>query len=258
MFKEYGKLSTILYEHTKPVGHSIEGDIEFYAESLKGVSGAVLEAGVGTGRVLIPLIQQGFAVEGIDLSAQMLTQCQANLQTHDIRANLYQQDLTNMSLPTKYQAIIMPTGSFCLLPRDLAGKVLNSFFEHLVHGGKVIIDLLLPTSFREGDVNAYDYPMADGTGILFTSYSKTMDWASQKTAYVHKYEMLKDGEIQETEVSHFVVHWYGIREFEMMLKLAGFTEIDHIIGYGKKPAKPHNIYSYKKIKEINLWIIPKR
>ena len=28
MFKEYGELSTILYKHTKPVGYSIDGDIE--------------------------------------------------------------------------------------------------------------------------------------------------------------------------------------------------------------------------------------
>jgi len=246
VFKEYGKISTILYEHTKPVGRSIGGDIEFYAESLRGVSGAVLEAGVGTGRVLIPLIQQGFTVDGVDLSAEMLEQCKANLQAHNITANVYHQDLTDMSLPMKYQAIIMPTGSFCLLPRDLVGKVLDNFFEHLEHGGKVIIDLLLPTDFREGAVDVYDYPMSNGTGILFTSYSKTMDWTKQKTAYVHKYELLKDGEIQETEVSHFVLQWYGIHEFEMMLSLAGFTEINHIIGYGKDHPSPITFTAIKR------------
>jgi len=30
MFKEYGELSTRLYEHTKTIGHSIDGDIEYY------------------------------------------------------------------------------------------------------------------------------------------------------------------------------------------------------------------------------------
>ncbi|MCL2620871.1 MAG: class I SAM-dependent methyltransferase [Defluviitaleaceae bacterium] len=246
MFKEYGKISTILYEHTKPVGCSIGGDIEFYAESLKGVSGAVLEAGVGTGRVLIPLIQQGFVVDGVDLSAEMLEQCKANLQSHNVTANIYQQNLTDMSLPMKYGAVIMPAGSFCLLPRDLVGKVLDNFFEHLEHGGKVIIDLLLPTDFREGSVDVYDYPMSNGTGILFTSYSKTMDWTTQKTAYVHKYELLKDGEIQETEVSHFVLQWYGIQEFEMMLGLAGFTEINHVIGYGKDQPSPITFTAIKR------------
>jgi hypothetical protein len=49
MFNEYGKLSTMLYEHTKPIGYSINGDIEYYSEKLKNLSGRVLEAGVGTG-----------------------------------------------------------------------------------------------------------------------------------------------------------------------------------------------------------------
>ena len=32
MFIEYGELSTMLYEHTKPIGCSIVGDIEYYTE----------------------------------------------------------------------------------------------------------------------------------------------------------------------------------------------------------------------------------
>lgn len=35
MFKEYGELSTKLYEITKPVGYSMGGDIEYYYEKLK-------------------------------------------------------------------------------------------------------------------------------------------------------------------------------------------------------------------------------
>ena len=72
MFVEYGKLSTKLYEITKPVGKSIDGDIEYYYEKLKSIEGPILEAGVGTGRMLIPFIQKGLNVEGVDLSEEML------------------------------------------------------------------------------------------------------------------------------------------------------------------------------------------
>ena len=53
--QEYGQLSAFFYELTKPVGYSIEGDIEYYSRQLAGILGRVLEAGVGTGRMLIPL-----------------------------------------------------------------------------------------------------------------------------------------------------------------------------------------------------------
>lgn len=70
MHEEYGELSTLFYELTKPVGHSLEGDIEYYLGKLQGTKGRVLEAGVGTGRVLIPLLLNGFIADGVDSSAE--------------------------------------------------------------------------------------------------------------------------------------------------------------------------------------------
>lgn len=34
MYKNYGPLSTELYDFTKPVGYSLGGDIEYYLERL--------------------------------------------------------------------------------------------------------------------------------------------------------------------------------------------------------------------------------
>ena len=232
MFKEYGELSTLLYQHTKPVGLSVAGDIEYYSEKLQQVKMPILEAGVGTGRMLIPLLQKGLTVDGLDLSAEMLTQCKINLEKYGLSAKLYQQNLLELSLSQKYGAIIMPTGSFCLLPKEHVGLVLASFFAHLEKDGKVIIDLELPINFKSGEMSSYSYPLDDDRGIQFTSYSQEIDWISQKVSYIHKYELIKQGEIQKTEVSNFVLYWYGILEFELLLKSAGFEGISREIGYG--------------------------
>jgi len=234
MFKEYGELSTILYQHTKPVGRSVGGDIEYYFAKLKqhGVSGLILEAGVGTGRMLIPLIQSGFRVDGVDLSPEMLAQCKTNLEKHDITAELYQQDLTKLSLPGKYGAIIMPTGSFCLLPRSITSDVLAAFYEHLEDGGIAIIDIELPVDFESNKVDVSSYALSDSEGILFTSISQDIDWVEQKTSYIHRYELICDGVVRQTEVSNFTLFWYGVAEFEMKLKAAGFADVRFEVGYG--------------------------
>lgn len=52
-------LATLAYELDKPIGTSF-GDVEFYSSRLRGVAGPVLEPAVGTGRILIPLLQQVF------------------------------------------------------------------------------------------------------------------------------------------------------------------------------------------------------
>jgi|GEM_PF-2406769 len=142
-----------------------------------------------------------------------------------------------MSLPNKYGAIIMPTGSFCLLPKSLIKDVLTSFYNHLEVGGSVILDLLLPEDFISGKVETVSYELGDDTGILFTINSQNIDWVSQKTSYIHRYELLKNGLIQQTEISNFILYWYGISEFEMMLKHAGFSEINHVFGYGDSSQK---------------------
>lgn len=232
MFKEYGELSTMLYEHTKPVAHSINGDIEYYTEKLKNISGRVLEAGVGTGRMLIPLIKSGVVIDGVDISDEMLEQCKRNIEKHNVSANLYKQDLVELSLPCKYDAIIMPTGSFCLLPKSRAQDILTNFHNHLNDAGKLILDLEMPIGFQEGATTSSKFQLSPNTGIILTNYNEQIDWLAQKTSMISKYELVEEGEVTRTEVSNFTLYWYGLIEFEMLLIRSGFDHIEYEIGYG--------------------------
>ncbi len=206
LFKEYGELSTILYEHTKPVGHSINGDIEYYLKELRTVAGRVLEAGVGTGRMFIPLIENGIKVDGVDVSEDMLRQCKLNMEKYNIKGDIFKQDLKLLSLPYKYDAIIMPTGSFCLLERENIQQILNLFYSHLNIGGKIIIDLEMPIDFKNDDIALKSFPLNDEKGIIFTDYSEKIDWLNQKVSYIHKYELVENGKITKTEISNFILY----------------------------------------------------
>ncbi|MGX7024003.1 class I SAM-dependent methyltransferase [Vagococcus hydrophili] len=233
MFVEYGKLSTKMYEITKPVGHSIDGDIEYYYEQLKNVQGLILEAGVGTGRMMIPFIQKGLQVEGVDLSREMLNQCQLNMDKADVSGNIYQGDLTKLDLEKQYEAIIMPTGSFCLLPRVIIKDVLTSLRNHLKDKGTLILDIELPAWFNPGEVTVSEFPLSDDEGLLFTSTAQEMDWHEQKVSYIHRYELIEKGIVKETEISNFTLYWYGIKEFEELLRRVGFVDISYRVGYEK-------------------------
>ncbi|NLY73196.1 MAG: methyltransferase domain-containing protein [Tissierellia bacterium] len=233
MCKEYGELSTKFYEITKPVGYSIEGDIEYYLEKLEGTAGRILEAGVGTGRMLIPLSKKGLDVDGVDSSPEMLKQCKANLQKHGTRADLYKQDLVELSLPERYEAIIMPAGSFCLLDRKRAQETLFRFYNHLEEKGKIIIDLEMPIDFKEGELSISQIELPDNYEILLSSHSKKIDWLEQKVTYLNEYKLTKNRQLIRTEKSDFILYWYGIEEFEMKLEQIGFRDISYEIAYGK-------------------------
>ena len=58
----YASPTAWAYDLDKPIGHSF-GDVEFLLSRLKGCSGPILEPAVGTGRVLIRLLEGGHDVE---------------------------------------------------------------------------------------------------------------------------------------------------------------------------------------------------
>lgn len=234
MSKEYGRLSTMLYDLTKPVGHSLNGDIEYYLKKCEHISGRILEAGVGTGRVLIPFIKRGHLVDGLDSSKDMLEQCRRNLEIHQVQALLYEQDLLEMALPHRYEAIIMPAGSFCLLAKDRVKEILSRFEQHLNPGEQVILDLEMPLSFKAGTTKTSRFPLTEDSELIFTSFSQEVDWLNQKTSSVNQYELFVKGKRVETETAPFVMYWYGVEEFVMLLSSMNFQDIRYEVGYGKE------------------------
>lgn len=230
--KEYKSISSQMYEITKPVGSSIGGDLEYYYDKIKDLKGPILEAGVGTGRLLIPYAQKGLRIEGVDLSPHMLDICRSNCQAHKVQAQLYLQDLVKLQLDQAYEAIIMPTGSFCLITDlDDARKVLKSFGDHLAPGGRIILDLAFPLDFEKGE-DLYLTRIDEDSSIVLYSHKRRLDLVEQKTYCLNKYEKWQHDQLIATEISEFNMVWYGINEFHYLLKDLGFGQIDYEFGYG--------------------------
>lgn len=230
--KEYKKISSEVYEATKPVGKSIDGDLEYYYNLIKDIDGHILEAGVGTGRLLIPYIQKGLKVDGVDLSKHMLDICKQNCINHNIETDLYLQDLKELDIDRKYDAIIMPTGSFCLITDiDDMYNVLKSFKKHLTRDGKLILDLSFPVDFKEGERVSL-IKLDDKTNIVLYSHSISMDIIEQRIYSINKYEKWVEDKLVDTEIAEFNMNWYGIREFIYILKAVGFNDITYEFGYG--------------------------
>jgi ubiquinone/menaquinone biosynthesis C-methylase UbiE len=64
----------------------------------RGLSGRILEAGVGTGRNF-PFYPSGSEVIGIDLSPAMLARAERRLSTAAAKVDLLQMDVTSLSFP---------------------------------------------------------------------------------------------------------------------------------------------------------------
>ncbi|ACT01544.1 class I SAM-dependent methyltransferase [Paenibacillus sp. JDR-2] len=256
-FSHYGELCTEVYDLTKKVGQSLSGDIEYYREKLKPCKGRILEAMVGSGRVIIPLLESGLIVDGVDYSPQMLASCRYRCEERGFTPDLYKANLQELSLPHKYEAIIIPGGSFLLIEqREESIQALNRLYEHLEPGGKLILDLFLPdNNYNSAELGQWDgtatYHLPNGDIITMEGKNVEVDlfFNQYRVSYL-KYEKWRDGELIQTELQRFALRWYGVEEFKLILESVGFSNVTVCADFedGKKPSSGNQKFVYQATK----------
>jgi SAM-dependent methyltransferase len=219
----YGTLATEVYEIDKPIGHSF-GDVEYYADLLAGVGGRILEPAAGTGRILIPLLEAGHEVEGLDTSPQMLAVCRQHCRDHGLDPVLHQADMTEFVRPGAYQAVIIPAGSFELLDgTPAARRALAGFHESLVPGGRLMLDIDPPQLIAGPE--PVRYWRRDSFLWTLQVMHAWYDSAANQTTRLLRYEKWQTGGLIATELQWFRLQHWSVREFEGLLAGAGFTDV---------------------------------
>jgi ubiquinone/menaquinone biosynthesis C-methylase UbiE len=84
----------------------------------RGLSGRILDAGVGTGRNF-PFYPPGSEVVGIDLSPAMLARAERRRPLATTTVELRQMDVTRLDFPDRSFDAAVATFLFCTLPDDL-------------------------------------------------------------------------------------------------------------------------------------------
>ncbi|MGR3763179.1 class I SAM-dependent methyltransferase [Rossellomorea sp. NS-SX7] len=251
-YSQYGKLCTEVYDLTKEVGQSFSGDLEFYKEKLKDCNGRILEAMVGSGRVIIPLLESGLKVDGVDDSENMLSSCRHRLEERGLHAELYESDLQSLDLPHRYEFIIIPGGSFLLIDdRSESIQALRKLHDHLEPGGRLIMDVFLPDGqFETGKVNTSVFPLPDGDTITMESKLVEADFFHQRKVTHLKYEKWRNGSLIDTELQRFALRWYGVEELRLILKEIGFSQIDICADFheGRQPTGTNQQIVYQAVK----------
>lgn len=134
--------------------------------------------------------------------------------------------MQTFTLSVKYEAIIIPTGSFLLL-KDLQASIeaLNNFYEHLLPGGRLIIDIFLQPDLKKGLVSTRSWTTNKGELITLEEKLIEVNYINQYTVSHFRYEKWKDQQLIQTELEYFPLRWYGVEEFKMILENIGFADI---------------------------------
>ncbi|HBB27837.1 MAG TPA: class I SAM-dependent methyltransferase [Clostridiales bacterium] len=249
MLSYYGRLSSEVYDMDKPIGHSF-GDIEFYMNRLESCEGPILEPATGTGRMLIPLLERGLNVEGFDSSKDMLNVCKNNCKKRNLNPKLFEANMETFLNDTKYDAIIVPAGTFLLLHnRADSIKVLHNFYKHLSNGGRLIVDIFLQSDISIGTVSTKTWKCSNGDIITLENKIAKVDYINQYTISYGRYEKWREGVLLQTELEYFPLRWYGVEEFKLILESIGFKDIviSSDYKYGQYPTNTEDVITFEGV-----------
>ncbi len=118
--------------------------LEYCWRQIESLPRTVLDAGCGTGNVLLPLVQRKYQVYGIDNSSDMLALCQNKLIQDNLFARLMEMDIRQIKLPDKIDAAIClcDTLNYFTEERDLE-RCFREAVLFLTCGPPIIIKMFL-------------------------------------------------------------------------------------------------------------------
>ena len=114
----------------------------FYVDEVLKGGGPALELGCGSGRLTIPIAQEGVEILGIDLSESMLGTARSKAQAAAVPVEFIQADMRRFDLGRKFSTVIIPGNSLLhLLTIDDLKQCLTAVRSHLAPSGRLIFDI---------------------------------------------------------------------------------------------------------------------
>lgn len=235
MNEYYGELCTQIYEKDKSIADGKE--LEFFLSFVTDKKMKVLEPMCGNGRMLIPFMEKGIDIEGFDISEEMLRVCKLKCQNLNLNPNIYYGKIEEFKNGKNYDLILIPFGSFSLLPDELAKESLANMKTLLKDKGKLLLTVMTNTGTVKEipdwiETNRHYVESKEIIEYKKVNYDRTSKMLNTKL----KYQLVKDGQIEKSEIMDFPIRIYEPGEFDNILKNNGFDEIilhEVIDGYGE-------------------------
>jgi len=228
----YDDLEATLHD-TFWAAEGVSAELPLLANFLRQYSGTALELGCGSGRLLLPLLNDGYLMEGLDNSEDMLSLCRK--QAGDLNPVLHQAGMEDFQTGSLYGAITLPAFTLQLLPYDKILPTFSNMLQHLHPGGGLYFTTFIPWAEITGELEEGEWfldqeaPLPNGNTARCHTRFHIMR-LSQKLIREHRYEILSaDKKVLKTSESTHHLTWYWPREIREILQQAGFT-IEQTIG----------------------------
>ena len=203
-----------------------------YAEKGKKIS----EPLCGSGRFLVPFMERGFDITGLDLSEEMLNK----LKEKAPGAKVHRTDITEYFTEERFDYIFISSGSVSLFTdMDLCKKILHKMKDLLKKDGRFIfaVDTIADKCPNNSD---YKTSISVKTKEGYELILKEKNYYDEKTHTQYSpsiYELYDGTKLLQQEKMDFQTHLYELGEIEPYLREIGFTKLNVYSSYDKKIAE---------------------
>ncbi len=211
-------------------------DLDLYSNYAELSGGRILELACGSGRVLLPLAQEGYELTGVDSSTEMLAIARQRLQEEGLlsRCRLVQQDIGALALEQMFRLAFIALGSFAhITTRTAQQNTLAGIRTHLSPGATFILDISNADARYMEDLSGQ--LLHQGTwqaenGSYYTHFvSPASSTARHLLELTHFYDQHTQGGTVKRTVVTTMLYLFERSEVELLLEQAGFA-IKNIYG----------------------------
>ena len=202
-----------------PWSVSVTEDVGFYVSEARRAAPPVVELGVGTGRIAVPIAAEGIRVIGVDSSPRMLEVCRERAEVAGVAdlVDLRLGDLRTPPVSERVELVLCPFRSFLHLHADEERlAALGAARELLVGGGRLIFDVFAP---GDDDIAETHGRWLEREPGIF----ERADWDTRSRTLT----LSVRGPNGETTMA---LAWLSADEWRELLERAGF-EVDALYGW---------------------------
>ena len=156
-------------------------DIKFWSSLADKEGGPILELGCGTGRILIPLVESGHDVTGLDLNFPALVYLKKSVNSGLIdRVKVFQSGMDQYHLERCFSLIFLGCNTLSTLSGPMRRRTYKSIYTHLVQGGVFAASFPNPAYLmdlpQQGEIEIEDTFTHPGSGNpiqIFSGWERT-------------------------------------------------------------------------------------
>ena len=200
-----------------PWSRSVVEDVAFYVEEALASGGPVLELGVGTGRIAVPVAAAGIQVVGVDLSEGMLEVARERAALAGVTLDLRRGDMRDPPVEGAFPLVMIPFRSLLHMETDADRRaVLRGVAGLLAPGGRFVFDVFAPGADDIADTHGRWLEREPGIW-------ERADWDERTRTLVLRVR----GEGSDAEMS---LAWLSVTEWKALLREEGFA-VDAVYGW---------------------------